>query len=381
MKILYLASVRIPSEKAAGLAIVRQCQAFVDIGHVVKLFVPSRDKKLNSSFESVYGITPKFSSVEIKSFSLYSLGWCGFYFMLLFEAVKMFWYIRKKEKNFDLLYSRDQYVLIPFVLSGFASRCYLELHTKKTDFITKFITKRVKKIIVISKGLHEHYADMTGRNDIQVEPSGVDTEQFLNLPTSTELKRKFSLPENSIVFGYVGKYKTMGESKGVEDIIRAFALAYKENTNIHLFIVGAESGEEIEIIELARECDLHDGTYTVLTLDQKYFAEYLMASDVLLMNYPDTEHYAKYMSPTKFFAYLATGKPIISSDLPSIRDVVGYLGILFVRPNDITAFAYAMNETIGEYIKIKNDASKNIDLAKKFQWIHRAQRISGYVWY
>lgn len=244
MNILYLSSVRIPSEQASGLAIVRQCQAFVDNGNSLDLLIPVRLSSIQSSIEKVYGITPNFSVVEIKSFFLYSLGKVGFYFMLLIESLKMLWYYFKRGGQFDIVYSRDQRLLFPFVLFGLSKKCFLELHTKQSDFITKLVAKRAKKLIVISEGLKEYYAHLTKRDSILMLPSGVDLEQFKDLPEQSVLKRKFGLPHDKIVYAYIGKYKTMGESKGVEEIIQAFALARKELKNIHLLIVGLEESEK-----------------------------------------------------------------------------------------------------------------------------------------
>jgi len=113
----------------------------------------------------------------------------------------------------------------------------------------------------------------------------------------------------------------------------------------------------------------------VLPLDQKYFAEYLMASDVLLMNYPDTDHYAKYMSPTKFFAYLATGKPIISSDLPSIRDVVDVESILFTRQNSVKDYCEQILTGVKSISDLRIKAKENIEIVRRFRWRERGVRI------
>lgn len=374
MKILYLASVRIPSEMASGLAIVRQCQAFVEIGHQVDLLVPVRNVSADT-IESVYGIQPKFSVVKIKSTAIYSYGKIGFYFMLLLESLKMFLYFLKKKRKFDVIYARDQRSLLLFVLFGNRSRCYLELHTKHTDFITKFVVQRVKKVIVISKGLQEYYEGISKRADIQVEPSGVDLEQFKNLPDQSVLKNKFDLPSDKIVFGYVGKYKTMGESKGVKEIIEAFALAYQKVKNIHLLIVGVEARERSEIIEIAEGVSLPNTAYAILALDQRIFAEYLMASDVLLMNYPNTEHYAKFMSPTKLFAYLATGKIVITSDLSSVREIADESMVLFSGCGDVEVLGKVMFDVCLNVSSYKFLGQNTLSSVSRYSWKERAIRL------
>ncbi|MCK9282347.1 MAG: glycosyltransferase, partial [Melioribacteraceae bacterium] len=285
-----------------------------------------------------------------------------------------FYYLKKKSE-FSIIYARDQRSLLIFVLTGNSDKCYLELHTKHTDFVTKFVVKRVKKVIVISKGLQEYYQALTGRQDIQIEPSGVDLEQFKNLPNQNTLKEKFGLPLDKVVYAYIGKYKTMGESKGVKEIIEAFALAYQEVKNIHLLIVGIEERERAEVLEITKNSSLPEHSYTILALDQKIFAEYLMASDVLLMNYPNTEHYAKFMSPTKLFAYLATGKPIISSDLPTIREISGMKSVLYAGSDSISEYSKNIVLTASTYNQLSLEAQQNIVVAEEYSWKKRILKI------
>jgi glycosyltransferase involved in cell wall biosynthesis len=375
VRVLYLSGVRIPSEKASGLAIVRQCQAFVDIGHTVELIIPSRSNRKNQSIESEYGIIPRFHIENIKSKGIYSLGKFGFGLMLLYEGLQMFRYFFSIRKQVDVIYSRDQRLLVLFILFGFRDRCYVELHTKHLDPVTHWVIKKVKKVIVISHGLKDLYEEATNRDNIHIEPSGVDLQQFENLPPVEMLRDEFSLPQNKIIFGYIGKYKTMGESKGVEEIIEAFALAHKEDNRIFLFLVGIEERETEEVLEICKKVDLPAAAFTLSPLLQSKFARYLMVCDVLMMNYPNTEHYARYMSPTKLFAYLATGKPIISSDLPAIRAVVKQDLLLFVSPGSISAYTDEILYSADHIEALSKAGNVRKQFAFEYTWERRARRL------
>lgn len=50
-------------------------------------------------------------------------------------------------------------------------------------------------------------------------------------------------------------------------------------------------------------------------------ADYLRAADILLLPSTSQLSYSKYTSPLKLFEYWASGKPVIVSDLPAIREV------------------------------------------------------------
>ncbi len=373
MRILFLSSVRIPSEKASGLAIVRQCEGFVGNGHQVDLVIPKRNNAVQPSVQEAYGFSPEFSVREIKLPGIYNLGKPGFIFMLMRDAIKMFMIFLKNRKSTDLVYTRDHRLLLPFVLFGYSQKCFLELHTKHTDTLAKFIVRKVKKVIVISEGLKSFYQPV--RKEIQVEPSGVNLEQFKNLPPVAEIKKKLSLPNDKFIFGYVGKYQTMGEDKGVNEIIQAFGLALKERQDIFLLLVGIAADEKATVSEVFKETGVSEDAYSILELDQSRFAEYLISSDILLMNYPNTEHYAHFMSPTKLFAYMAAGKPIISSDLPSIRSVVAKDEVLFVTAGDISAYSKGMLNVLGDFKELQTVADEARKLSEKHNWNERGRRI------
>lgn len=375
MRILYLASVRIPSEKASGLAIVKQCEAIVDNGHTLELMVPKRSCQELSTIESEYGFIPNFSIRNFRSFGFYIFGKAGFALMLIYESAYVFLSYLIRKNKFDVIYSRNQYTSIPFVLFGFAEICILELHTKHHDFITRFIVKKVKRIIVISKGLESYYSQVTNRKDLIVVPSGVNIEQFEGVTSKDEMRKNLDLPAEKLIFSYVGKYKSMGESKGVDDIIAAFSEVYKKRPDIHLFIVGLEDNEFTQVTELANSHRLPQASYTLRHLDQKKFSQYIIASDVLLMNYPGTEHYSQYMSPTKLFAYMASGKPIISSNLPSITEAAFIRGSIFVEPGNVNSYAEAMISMCDDYNTFYGESVRNKEEVKKFSWRKRAEII------
>ncbi|MCB0368736.1 MAG: glycosyltransferase, partial [Bdellovibrionales bacterium] len=204
--------------------------------------------------------------------------------------------------------------------------------------------------------------------------------QSSNVSSKKTIRDSFCLPVDKTIFGYIGKYETMGESKGVDEIIEAFSLAFAKNKDIYLLLVGVEDAERSKIFATIDALKLPSSSYSIFVLDQSKFAEYLVACDVLLMNYPNTEHYAKYMSPTKLFAYLATGLPIISSDLPSVRSVAGEEVVLYVEPGDTEKYAKVMLGVFNNLGTVNNQSDQRIRLAYNFEWPARAKRIIDNLW-
>jgi glycosyltransferase involved in cell wall biosynthesis len=76
----------------------------------------------------------------------------------------------------------------------------------------------------------------------------------------------------------------------------------------------------------------------VLLIERKPHSKipyYLKAADVLLMpNKKGDQFSEEYTLPLKLFEYMASGAPIVASDLPSIRDVLNETNSVLVEPNN-----------------------------------------------
>jgi glycosyltransferase involved in cell wall biosynthesis len=287
MKIVYLASVRIPTEKASGLAIMRQCEAFASLHHELTLVRPDRKNSITDDAFSYYVINEIFSVKKVRVFQLYdALGIVGYILMRISLLFALSWYVYINRKHIDILYARDPWVLCIPLLFFSRKKIVFEVHTKHTNFVTRFVVARVGLLVAISEGLRQFYAPVRKDTKTVVEPSGVDIEQFENLPTVRETRTQLSLPENTTLCGYIGKYKTMGEAKGVDEIIETFAAVHKEVQNTHLLLVGLEQDEWSVVQEKCNACNLEANAYTLRALYPKDFARYVHACDVLLMHYP-----------------------------------------------------------------------------------------------
>jgi glycosyltransferase involved in cell wall biosynthesis len=101
----------------------------------------------------------------------------------------------------------------------------------------------------------------------------------------------------------------------------------------------------------------------------------LQACDILAMPFPDFPHYRENMSPLKMFEYMAAGKPIITSDLPPIRDVLSEQTAFFCQPGEVAS----LRQTL-EYIATHSDEAATravaaCELVSAHTWTARMQRI------
>jgi glycosyltransferase involved in cell wall biosynthesis len=84
------------------------------------------------------------------------------------------------------------------------------------------------------------------------------------------------------------------------------------------------------------------------------------------------------MSPVKLFEAMASGRPVVASDLPPIREVIvdGENGLL-VDPDDVEGWIAAVRRLQGDPNLPIRLAQQARIMAKDFSWTRRAQRIAA----
>lgn len=89
---------------------------------------------------------------------------------------------------------------------------------------------------------------------------------------------------------------------------------------------------------------------------------------------------ARFTSPMKLFEYLASGRAILSSDLPVLREVLDEQVAVLVPPEDVRAWSNALQDlsTDPARRKILGDAARQ--KAEQYSWVRRAANsIAGLV--
>jgi putative flippase GtrA len=103
--------------------------------------------------------------------------------------------------------------------------------------------------------------------------------------------------------------------------------------------------------------------------------KYMETSDILIMNYPDAEHYARYMSPLKMFEYMASGNAIITTDLPSIREILDDASAFFVKPNNSKDLTRGLLKLLNDDNLRKILGENAREAVAKYSWDERAKNI------
>ena len=84
---------------------------------------------------------------------------------------------------------------------------------------------------------------------------------------------------------------------------------------------------------------------------------------------------AEVINPMKMFEYMAAGRPILSADLPSIREVLSPENAIFCEPGDPASWRAAIETLLQDPARRAGLASAARAAVEKFTWVKRAENI------
>jgi len=367
VKLIYIANARIPTEKAHGIHIMKMCKAFALSGNDVELVVPRRFNKIKKDPFEYYGVEKSFKIKKLPCLDLIPLDkyighlgfWVESFTFFLFLLPYIFF------KKADIIYTRDKFSL-PLVL--FKKNFVFEAHTfSKNYFLYSPFFKKVKNLIVITQKLKDLFINKgIPENRILVAPDGVDIGMFDIQCSKFEAREKLRLPLDKKIVLYTGHLYSW---KGADILARASEHLPKD---IDIYFVG---GTEEDV----RRYKIQDTKYKIQIIGHRPYAEipyWLRAADVLVLPNSGKEEISKYWtSPLKMFEYMAAKKPIVASDLPSIREILNEENAVLVEPDSPQSLSAGILETLRNPKFSDKISSRAFEDVKQYSWEKRAKKI------
>ena len=378
MKIIYVANVRLPTQKAHGIQIIKTCEAVALAGVDLELIIPSNNNhNIHSNIFDYYGVKKNFSIKKINLPNFIFLGRFGFYVnFLLFNFFVSFLLIYRKiiGKSDAFIYTRGEPIIILGPMVGRIYQIFWESHEKpkhKLIPIYKFALKKIRGIVTVTKYYKkEIFEELKFSKNILCAPDGVDFEKFnLNI-NKKEAREKVLLPQEKKIVLYCGSFFRY-PYKGV-DVILETAKLFNEEC---LFVLLGGTEEEIKKIKL------DESPLLLLTATEyKMMPHYLASADLLLLPNKKGDPVSEfYTSPMKLFEYMASGVPIVASNICSLREVLEENSAFIFEPNNPSDMARVIKFAIGNEIESKKRADNAKELSKEYAWNKRAEKIIGFI--
>ena len=354
MKIVFIANVRMPTEKAHGVQIIKTCEALVDLGHDVELLVSDRKTSIVEDAFSYYGVSSQFTIRRLSVWDTVHHGRIGF----LIESFSFARAVRRylRSIHFDVLYSRDELVL------ACLDRPYVwESHTGAWNFVARKVAHRAKHLVVITQGLKDFYvARGISPANILVAHDGVDLAQFAHPESKVTARRRLGLPLDARIAMYIGQ---LDGWKGTDTLLEAS----NHMPNVVLVMIG---GDSRRVAILSRQ---YRKVRFLGARPYRELRDNMAAADVLVLpNTGKDEISVRFTSPLKLFAYMTSGIPIVASDLPSIREVLDEHAAYLVQPDDVLALSEGIMRAFTDGNARAGEALKRVE---EYTWERRAQRV------
>src|SRR3990172_5409389 len=317
MRIAVITNSRIPSLTANSIQAMKVTRALMQLDHDVRMFAPAESEPASKeTLLAHYGLrlVPELELLPSRKYLK------RFDFILHAQrAVKRF--------GADLVYTWLPQSAVLALWTGYP--VVLEMHADVVGkmgawWLRQFWKARGRKVMTVTtsalRNALERSINLKFPNDaLLVAPNGVELEKYEDLPSPAEARRQLHLPEGLIV-GFTGH---IYPGRGAELL---FELA-KQMPQVNFLWVGGTP----ELVELLRG-KLNAAKMTNVTMTgfvkHESIPLYQAAADILLMPYSRSieassgQDIAEVINPMKMFEYMASGRAIVSADLPSIREIL-----------------------------------------------------------
>lgn len=363
---------RFPSEKAAALFAAKSAAAFAGQGLRTTIVAPRRLGRSKQPASDFYGVSDGFKVVYLPVFDLFRLPLVNRFgiaqkvaFFVSFASFSLscvyFFAIRlakRAVRSETVLFSNEWLPL--WALSFLSKNTFYEMHDFPESghaFFERFL-HRMQWVLI-----HNRWKSEKAQKLFQLDPkkilcraNAVDITQFASdlskAAAREQLANIFTLGAEEKVVVYTGHLYGW---KGVDTL--ASAVQYLPET-VRVVLVGGTTADvaafrqrHATLIEGGRLAAIGHRPHVEMPLWQK-------AADVLVLPNTAKEDISKYYtSPMKLFEYMASDRPIVASDIPSIREVADDATVLFVPADDPKALAEGI-------LRVLNDPTVSTPLAR-----------------
>jgi len=364
MKIVVVSSCKLPSDTANSIQVMKVCQAFKQLGHDVTLLVPGPQPAGPVDLLAHYGLHTPFDVEWLPMRSRRTFPW---------TAVR-----RAHSLGADLLYAWPAQSAVLAPLAGIPSM--LEMHDFPAGrfgplWFWAFVRLPGKKRLLpitdaLRRALQKKYGPMRN-GQVVVSPDGVDLERYGSLPDPKTARRTLNLPEAPSVLCTGHLYAGRGA-----DLF--LALAAKFPSASFVWVGGRLSDVEHGKAE-AEKLALKNVTFTGFQTNDR-IPLYQSAADILLMPYgrnisgSSGGDIANVYSPMKMFEYMASGRAILTTDLPVLREVLDESMVVFATPGDVEAWVSALSGLLADENARQALGQRARSAAARYTWVERARK-------
>ncbi len=374
MKIAYLGSPVLPSRSAHSVHMMKMCSALSDIGHEVYLIGAMRGEESEDVWE-YYGVKNSFDIIYVPK-PYPNLPIVPEVYLKAGGNVVNSWRSVKEAAKIgpDLVYTRNETTAYLACLKGLYTiyESHVPVPFEQLGGCRNILFKRLLKserfllLVVISESIKKYH-----EYRYNIDPDRILLARDAADPVDPSITPIDFDDDKEVQVGYIGN---LYEGRG-RGIIQSMV---QECGHAHFHVVGG-SRDDIEGWKRSIKKDniTFHGFVPPSEIDR-----YRSSFDVLLAPYQRElrvdggQNTVRWMSPLKIFEYMATGKPMLASDLPAIREIlVDGETALLCDPDDPQEWIDALNRLRDKELRDKIGERAKKEFHERYTWKKRAEMI------
>lgn len=362
--VAYISGSSIPSYSANSVHVMKMCAALARADFRVTLYHHPGEAASAATPFAHYGVDPRFELIPVRWPRIKGFG--GLYYA---------WQVQRslsRRPEVDVLYSR--HALSVLAAAGGGRNLIFEAHALPGNAVQRIAEARLFRrsnfshLVVISEALRREYQKLfpwLPHDRIVVAHDAADP-----LEDRPDAEPREGREAAVLTVGYAG---SMGPGRGI-DLVEALAEALPD-VSFHMF---GGSPAEVAARRERAPGNLHFHGH----LPHGELADELCRLDVLLAPYEEVVYTAGgrnstlWMSPLKLFEYMATGRAIVCSDLPVLREVIasGHNGLL-VPPGDLAGWSEALRRLMDPVVRERLGAMARETFEREHTWSARVKQV------
>jgi L-malate glycosyltransferase len=208
----------------------------------------------------------------------------------------------------------------PYILSGLGSDILIEQGATKNfylRFLRKFTIKKVDIVTIVSEQMEKQVKEVNNSTKTVFLNAGVDKQIFRSQPSGSlsDFKHRITYnPDVKLIFSP----RQIRPVYQIKQIIEAFDLVHQKQPNSMLIQGGSDNTLYVtEVRDLINKKKLQNFVHFTGRVNQEDWINYFSISDIVV-SFPYNDGL-----PATIFEAMAIGKPLILSDIPSIRKLIG----------------------------------------------------------
>jgi glycosyltransferase involved in cell wall biosynthesis len=391
--ILYLADIRFPLERANGIQSMETCYALAQRGHAVTLIVrPDSQTPARDPF-AFYGLQ-RLDRLRIEAAPIAGpplarrAGYAAFVLgralgrarqdAILTRDLGLAALLLRVPRTLraPLLYeahgiAADVAGAMPALLSG--GRPASPSKIRRLRAREEYVWRQADAYVTITHALQRELKRRFGaRPRTAVVPDGVRVGAEHADGTAAEYA-EHAEEERPFVIGYAGHLYPW---KGVDLIVEAVAAI----PDAQALIIGGHPQEpDLERVKaLANQLDCSSRIEFTGLVPPAKVGQQLRRADVLVLPNPSSAISDLFTSPLKLFEYMASGLPIVASDLSSIREILAdERNALLAQPGNPESFVTAIRRLKTDRALGKRLADQALVDVRAYTWERRAEKLEA----